>query len=159
MNFLHRLTPAQTALLGCFGGLVINLPDLVATRFNVAPLTTRALIAGPPFLLGGLILLLATKRLQRGIRTDHWAPVEVERLRSIVESKAVRALLLCGLIAWATPVFGGHRFRSVGLAGITAYLVITLLQNSVRSPRTTQPDLTLNRTSTQPLSSHHWGDR
>ncbi|MGA7156316.1 MAG: hypothetical protein WBY53_05695 [Acidobacteriaceae bacterium] len=157
------VTPAHTALVSILGGIIaacgLLLPYPLFHHRNGWTILAQLAITCALILLGLVICQRANLNLTQGIIDDRWNRHDVQRLRSLLNSRWSNALLFALFLAYLILSFSW--FSSPHHHSITNWAIYILMMSflwlraSVRQPSTDIPHPTWNNLS--PLHSEHWG--
>jgi len=159
MKRLADLSPNQLAGLTMLSGILtasIFLISAPSFRHHLAfwlPLTLA--ICAADFWL----MMQASRELKHGIETEHWPAEQIEKLRSIVGSPFVFALMIILLIAYIALAIPSHHptARAIGWAIYMPSQALMQLCIACRRPQNTSE--LADWRSFEPIQSEHWGNR
>jgi hypothetical protein len=120
----------------------------------------RSAWAFVPFFVGGVIFLLAQRRLKSSINNDVWTDTELEPLRKRSVHPAWMILFLLTIVAWIVCGIVTDLHRETDLLwGLLLPLQMMLpVQAMLRPARSGGDGGLLNLRNSSPIRSEHWGE-
>ena len=159
MKRLANFSPNQLAFLTLFGGIlsgsIFIVPGL-SFRHNLfveISLTLALAVAG------FWLMWNANQELKQGIEGERWPSEQIEKLRSIIDSPFVTALIFFLFIAFAVLSLPSHHptARAIGWTIFMPSQALSQLRMACRRPQ--KPTQPIDWHAFPPIQSEHWGNR
>jgi len=158
MKRLADFSPNQLACVTLFGGILsasifIILPR-ASFRDNIFLWLALTLA---PCIVGFWLMLSAGKELKLGMENERWPSEQIEKLRSIIDSPFVTALIFFLFIAYIVLALPSHHptARAIGWAIFMPLQALNQLRMACRRPQ--KPTQPVDWHSFPPIQSEHWG--
>jgi archaellum biogenesis protein FlaJ (TadC family) len=160
MKGLANLSPMQLACLALSGSFAPSIAFWLPIMPGSNHRDAWSILGVVLFATGILFLFRVPPELESGIANRRWPESQVEKLRSILNSRAITIVLFMLLIACVVMVFLPQRsFRRVTWAFMLPVQSLSLLRLACKEPKPQGPFERLDWKSIPPLQSQHWGER